>query len=238
MKRKLLATLLLLSMVFGMTACTTAGQQSGTPNADDLDFSVGKPDAPPVLPDVVAQEDVPVGVVNPANIYEPTASIAADGFVYSDFKVIAKSTELPAGIKTDDVSYFSESVGADGKLLAGNMYYFVSITITNESNETNELDHSRSFIVVVGSDNKEVATLSNELRYAAAEGQKPNDHSKRDFARVVLNKNESKTFTLGYIMSDADVAQGEPIFVVGSTGDMPAGGSGEYILPYQAFRMN
>jgi hypothetical protein len=235
MKKQLLTVFLLLIMSFGMIACAKPNQQTDASSLDDLSFSDTKQndsDVPPLLPDG-ATIDIPQGVVNPANIYESSSSVVSDGFIYSGLKLVAKSSALPAGVSADDIYYSNETVGADGQLSTGNKYYFVSITITNESNEANELYLDSSFIAVLDSDNNEVAR-SEELRYAASEGQKPNDHSKKDFARAVLSANESRTFTLGYIMSDADVSKGETIFVVGSTGATDL--SATY-LDYQAFRM-
>ncbi|MDD4700183.1 MAG: hypothetical protein PHV07_08020 [Oscillospiraceae bacterium] len=72
--------------------------------------------------------------LNKANIYQTSETIQYDDFAFSNVK-LTMSKKLIQGITKDQVDYYKETTDAEGTLTNSQTYAFVTMDITNLTNQ-------------------------------------------------------------------------------------------------------
>jgi len=154
--------------------------------------------------------EIPKKRVDPVNIYTKNDIIQFRNLTYENFKIV-KSKELINGINKNDVNYYYETpplrLDDQGKLLDDNSYLFITMDISNHTNEALDVPVSNGWLQL--DENNSYASGYDTTVYRS--GTPPTDE--KHYLFQILNPKEKLTITIALILSD-DVINSNNLYVV------------------------
>jgi hypothetical protein len=154
-----------------------------------------------------------------------------DGFEVSNVKLTYRGSRLPEDVPMNETYLLGEEKFADseGNLSSGYEYYFINYTVTNRSNSGAKFSLNSGDLCILGDENELLATQTSCYRNGH---DMINTNDATGFETVDIN--DTKVFTVAFVMSQEDVSRGSLYFVPDTS---PGQSIGAPFLSYQGIRV-
>lgn len=160
--------------------------------------------------------------INPINISKIGETVKLEDIELSYTKVHS-SKSLPNGISKDKIKYFNsigETIDEQGNLTSGHTYIFIEIDITNLSNAPKEVNLSGlGKLRQLDESYAPISPMIMEARYVSNADKSVED---KDYFNTILQANEDKSFTIGYIVDDSIINENNLYYVLDNQENLKA----------------